>query len=117
MMTTMRRTVGLFCVLSLWSVGVVALAQIPQESKPQPRGASDNRNGGGSRIADNSVPPAYKPPLRGAPGGRVGGGSRAPGKTLKFTALAPNHTALTSREHPVLYWHQSLPASTPWNST
>lgn len=61
-----------------------------------------------------AVMPVYKPPLRGAPGGRVGGGTRAPGRAVfVLTVLAPDHTGLTVREQPSLYWFISSPTSSP----
>ena len=56
--------------------------------------------------------PVYKPPQRGAPGGRVGGGTRGTGHdVLAITALAPDHTGLTSQEQPSLLWHTSAPTT------
>ena len=52
--------------------------------------------------------PVYKPPQRGAPGGRVGGSSRGIGdRLLTLSVLAPDHTGLTVREQPSLYWYLS----------
>jgi hypothetical protein len=54
----------------------------------------------------------YKPPLRGAPKTRVGGGTRGPGDQLPaLYVLAPEHTGLTTRGQPILYWYLSKPAS------
>ncbi len=50
--------------------------------------------------------PVYRPPLRGAPVGRVAGGSRGimdEYPTL-LVVLSPDHTGLTTREQPSLYW-------------
>lgn len=58
--------------------------------------------------------PVYKPPKRGAPGGRVGGGTRAPDREVfVLTVLAPDHTGLTVREQPSLYWFISSSTSHP----
>ena len=52
--------------------------------------------------------PIYKPPVRGAPRGRVGGGTRGPRDSLLgLYVLAPDHTGLTIKEQPDLYWHLS----------
>lgn len=59
------------------------------------------------------IVPIYKPPVRGAPGGRVGGGTRGGDQTFTLSVLAPNHTALTGKEQPDLYWYVSKPISTP----
>jgi hypothetical protein len=62
-----------------------------------------------------SSAPVYKPPLRGAPGGRVGGGTRgAPGRDIfVLSVLAPDHTGLTMREQPSLFWFISNDTSLP----
>jgi len=58
--------------------------------------------------------PVYKPPLRGAPGGRVGGGTRGtPRDVFVLSALAPDHSGLTTQEQPLLYWFISGPTSFP----
>jgi hypothetical protein len=55
----------------------------------------------------------YKPPLRGKPGSRVGGGSRGAGQDDLFLAfLAPDHTGLTTKRQPSLYWFVSRPTAT-----
>lgn len=59
-----------------------------------------------------SDPPAYKPPSRGAPASRVGGGSRGAGDdTPRLAVLAPDHTGLTTKEQPSLYWFVSKPVA------
>lgn len=49
--------------------------------------------------------PSYKPPSRGAPAGRVGMGTRGIIPPPQIWALAPDHTGLTTREQPSLYWY------------
>lgn len=50
--------------------------------------------------------PVYKPPKRGAPVRTVGGGTRgADGRVPVVAALAPEQTAQTAAEQPVLYWY------------
>ncbi len=52
--------------------------------------------------------PVYRPPQRGAPATRVGGGTRSLGeRRLMLGVLAPDHTGLTIRAQPVLYWFAS----------
>lgn len=46
----------------------------------------------------------YQPPNRGAPTQRVGGGTRS---IAQLEVLAPDHTALTTRAQPRLYWYIS----------
>lgn len=55
---------------------------------------------------------AYKPPMRGAPASRVGGGSRGAGDDAPHVSvLAPDHTGLTTKEQPALYWFVSKPVA------
>jgi len=78
--------------MSLWAYSAGAAAQ----------GARD----------DGAAAPAYKPPMRGAPASRVGGGSRGAGDDAPHVSvLAPDHTGLTTREQPALYWFVSKPAA------
>jgi len=52
----------------------------------------------------------YRPPMRGAPAARIGGGTRGIGElTLELVVLAPDHTGLTTKEQPTLYWYVSEP--------
>jgi len=52
----------------------------------------------------------YTPPKLGAPATRIGGGTRGiAGEKAKILVLAPDHTGLTTRAQPTLYWYQSLP--------
>jgi hypothetical protein len=64
-------------------------------------------------TAEESSAPVYKPPHRGAPGGRVGGGTRgAPGRDIfVLSVLAPDHTGLTTKEQPSLFWFISSQTS------
>jgi hypothetical protein len=55
---------------------------------------------------------SYRPPVRGAPASRVGGGSRGTAEiTGELAVLAPDHTGLTTRSQPTLYWYLSEPAN------
>lgn len=57
--------------------------------------------------------PTYKPPSRGAPSTRVGGGTRSmPPAARQIVVFAPDHTGLTTRAQPSLYWYLSKPATT-----
>ena len=54
----------------------------------------------------------YRPPKRGAPAVRVGGGTRGTGdQLLELVVFAPDHTGLTTKEQPTLYWYTSEPVS------
>ena len=88
----------------------LALPQIARSETSTIQPASpDHRKVTGTTV----VVPIYKPPVRGAPGGRVGGGTRSGDQTFTLSVLAPNHTALTGKEQPDLYWYVSKPISTP----
>jgi hypothetical protein len=64
------------------------------------------------QSSPGSIGFAYQPPVRGAPASRVGGGSRGVGDiTLELSVLAPDHTGLTTRSQPTLYWYISKPAN------
>ena len=70
----------------------------------------------------SSPPPdvkvVYVPPKRGSPDGRVTGGTRGAGPEWPvLSALAPEHTGLTVREHPTLYWFLSKAATQPLRLT
>lgn len=62
-----------------------------------------------------AIAPVYRPPARSAPGGRVSGATRGDASRTLFvlSALAPDHTGLTTSEQPVLYWFLSRNASFP----
>ena len=92
-----------------------------------PRSSGRERPGATSTNAQIQVtvatPPSgarivYKPPLRGAPAVRIDGGSRGSGVSLIcLNVLAPDHTGLTVREQPSLFWYQSGPADVPFELT
>lgn len=85
------------------------LAEVkPDATKPNPD-KSDAPRADSIKAASNQ--PArlliYKPPLRGAPASRLGGGTRSGGKADAIHVLAPDHTGLTTRAQPTLYWYAS----------
>jgi len=62
--------------------------------------------------AENAGGFTYQPPMRGAPAARIGGGTRGVGDTtLELVVLAPDHTGLTTKEQPTLYWYVSKPVA------
>jgi len=75
---------------------------------------SAEESGGASATKSDTVAPGftYRPPVRGAPASRVGGGSRGTAEiTGELAVLAPDHTGLTTRSQPTLYWYLSEPAN------
>jgi hypothetical protein len=76
--------------------------------------AAEQTNSQPERSDSAVTAPVYKPPLRGAPGGRVGGGTRGgPGSTFVLSVLVPDHTGLTLKEQPSLFWFISSDTSLP----
>ena len=73
-----------------------------EQSKPkaqQPEASSQNETGF-----------TYRPPMRGAPAARIGGGTRGTGAmAVELAVLAPDHTGLTTKDQPTLYWYVSQP--------
>ena len=65
-----------------------------------------------SKNKNNLKPtfPVYIPPLRGAPLNRIGGGTRGTYENIKILSLSPDHTGLTIKNQPKLYFY--LPTST-----
>lgn len=62
----------------------------------------------------------YSPPKSATSGARIDGdgGSRGSGMKLpSLYVLAPDHTALTTREQPSLFWYQTGPAATRFELT
>jgi len=75
---------------------------------------SAEESGGASATKSDTAAPGftYRPPVRGAPASRVGGGSRGTTDiTGELAVLAPDHTGLTTRSQPTLYWYLSEPAN------
>jgi hypothetical protein len=68
----------------------------------------------GISAAGPVVTPVYHPPKRGMPGGRLGGGTRSADQHVTvLMVLAPDHTGLTIREQPTLYWYLSKQTNHP----
>lgn len=110
MTRTTHRSITLFFFALV--IGVIVPSAVWAQSAP----ASPNPAPTIEQSKDTVTPiavPIYKPPVRGAPGGRVGGGTRGGDQTFTLSVLAPNHTALTAKEQPDLYWYVSKPISTP----
>jgi hypothetical protein len=86
------------------AVMLMPLPANPQDKPPAPATL---------QTPSTSTALVYKPPLRGAPRGRIGGGTRGtPGlDSLTLSVLAPDHSGLTVREQPSLYWVISNPTS------
>lgn len=102
-------------VISAYAVAAATLLWFPSPfilgAEPPPTQSA--LPGIGKGAATPIVAPVYKPPTRGAPGGRVGGGTRGKDQVFTLSVLAPNHTGLTSKDQPVLYWYVSKPLSSP----
>src|SRR5262245_56520437 len=70
-----------------------------------------------TQAGQGTKTPVYQPPRGlGAPtaGRRVGGGTRGTNKSVPIlSVLAPDHTGLTTREQPDLYWFASNLVTNP----
>ena len=107
------KVTGLVSVLTLAAGGVFcAPGAEAQDKKPTPQVEQKQK-----QAPTTVAAPVYKPPVRGAPGGRVGGGTRGADQTFTLSVLAPNHTGLTTKEQPVLYWYLTKAISTPMEFT
>jgi hypothetical protein len=74
--------------------------------------AEETGAGGTTNNASSAGGFIYHPPVRGAPASRIGGGSRGTeGFNVKLSALAPDHTGLTTKRQPTLYWYLSRPVN------
>jgi len=83
-----------------------SLASDEQKEKPKHQSVESQKK----KPVTTAGIPVYKPPLRGAPVGRVGGGTRGAGTEMPIlAALVPEHTGLTFKEQPSLYWYLSKP--------
>jgi hypothetical protein len=84
-----------------------------EEGKPM-RQVVESSN---QQLAAAANMPVYTPPDRGSPAGRVGGSSRgedcSSGKDLMLSVLVPDHTGLTVRDQPSLYWYLSGSTTCP----
>ena len=95
--------IGLLAVM----IPLSSLASDEQKKKPKQENVKSKKKKQGTTAGI----PVYKPPLRGAPVGRVGGGTRGFGSEMPIlAALVPEHTGLTFKEQPSLYWYLSKPA-------
>jgi hypothetical protein len=55
--------------------------------------------------SENEAVAVYRPPFRGAPKTRVGAGVRGAGNKAMLHIIAPEHTGLTLKAQPSLYWY------------
>ena len=110
MTRTTHRSILLF--LSALVIGMIVPPVVRAQSAPASPNPAPTTEQSKNPVTPIAVP-IYKPPVRGAPGGRVGGGTRGGDQTFTLSVLAPNHTALTGKEQPDLYWYVSKPISTP----
>lgn len=95
--------IGLLTVM----IPLTSLASDEQKKKPKQQDVTSKKK----KPDTTAGIPVYKPPLRGAPVGRVGGGTRGVGSEMPMlAALVPEHTGLTFKEQPSLYWYLSKPS-------
>lgn len=95
--------------LALGLFVVTTVASAAETGATAPAKTAPGHVNAGSGEAGGFV---YRPPMRGAPLARIGGGTRGIGDmTLELVVLAPDHTGLTTKEQPTLYWYVSEPVS------
>ena len=101
-------TTGAAIVVALAVVAAAAFAAEPREVPPAGKPEAPAR-------MKQALAPVYKPPPRGMPGGRVGGGTRGTRERDIFvlSVLAPDHTGLTTKEQPSLFWFISAQTALP----
>lgn len=102
---------SILLLMSALVTGMIVPTVVRAESAPSSPNPTATIDQSKNPVTPIAVP-IYKPPVRGAPGGRVGGGTRGGDQTFTLSVLAPNHTALTGKEQPNLYWYVSRPIST-----
>lgn len=96
-----RRLEAILLIAALAMAPGLAAEEPRTEQAPAPRSETSTPITG----TDEASRPVYKPPLRGAPGGRIGGGTRGGGgEPISVDVLAPDHTGLTARDQPTLYF-------------
>jgi len=105
-----------------WSFIVVLLVSLPlvviaEENPTVPAALAKEGKEQKTQAGQVKKPLLYHPPRGlGAPsaGRRVGGGTRGTNKSIPIlSVLAPDHTGLTVREQPDLYWFASDVVTTP----
>ena len=93
------------------AIGVLLLTLVIA-SFSTPLSAEETGDSAATKNATSTGGFTYRPPVRGAPASRVGGGSRGSADiTGELAVLAPDHTGLTTRSQPTLYWYLSEPAN------
>lgn len=96
--------------------GLIVLESPAWGASEATRPSEDKRSEDKGReiASDDTSGPVYNPPLRGAPGGRVGGGTRGTaGDVFVISVLAPDHTGLTTKPQPSLFWFISAATTLP----
>ncbi len=114
----MQIAIKITAVMLMASLALALLAGGPAAAEPE---SADLQGKGGPKVEappEPSPPPdakvVYNPPKRGAPDGRVAGGTRGAGpEGPVLSALAPDHTGLTVREQPTLFWYLSKATTQP----
>ncbi len=114
-MASIQMTIKQMTIKVIAGMGIAPLVFIVLFANPLPVPA-----GQGSAASQGKDGPkvVYVPPKRGAPDSRVGAGSRGIGVEWPVvSAVAPEHTGLTVREQPTLFWFLSKAATQPLRLT
>ena len=108
MMNSVKILTGL--ALGLFMAASTVQADTSGNSSTETQAKKANTESNSSSKTAKTGGFSYRPPMRGAPAARIGGGTRGIGdKTLELVVLAPDHTGLTTKEQPTLYWYASEP--------
>ena len=108
MKATRRDVLAVLAGAILWAPRASVFAQ-PKATEPA------KRREAAPPPKTSDAGPEYVPSQRGTPGGRVSGAGRGgTGRDIfVLSVLAPDHTGLTIREQPTLYWFISKPTPLP----
>lgn len=82
------------------------------DKEPASKKTTESLSSKNEKKKDQVLRLIYKPPSRGAPLARVGAGTRGHGMPgTELHVLTPDHTGLTTKAQPTLYWYVSEPVS------
>jgi len=97
-------------VLGGFALGLLLATSVAAAAETGAAAAKQETTGQGKATSGSKAGFSYRPPMRGAPAARIGGGTRGIGDmALELVVLAPDHTGLTTKEQPTLYWYVSQP--------
>ena len=103
--------------MATWAalIGLVFMLPLSSVAQDDPKGKPGHQvvEPPSQRSETAAAMPVYEPPRRSAPGGRIGGSTRGMGIVPMLSALAPDHTGLTTHEQPSLFWYLTRATTYP----